>query len=60
VRYPKSGETNPIAKLFVRQFSEEKNKDVIPPQKVIDWQEYIFTDVNWITENKLRSCMIVL
>ena len=54
VRYPKSGETNPIAKLFVRQLSEEKSKEIIPPQKVLNWNEYIFTSVNWITENKLR------
>ena len=54
VRYPKSGEVNPTIKLFVRQFSEEKNKEVIPPKEVIEWREYIYAKIYWIDDYQLR------
>ena len=54
VRYPKSGEVNPTIKLFVRQFSEESNKEVTPPKEVTEWGEYIYAKIYWIDDYQLR------
>jgi hypothetical protein len=45
---------NPTVKLFVRQFSESDNKEVVPPQQVSDWQEYIYAKIYWIDDYQLR------
>ena len=45
---------NPTIKLFVRQFSEEKNKEVVPPKEVTEWGEYIYAKIYWIDDYQLR------
>jgi len=47
VKYPKAGQTNPTVKLVVRNVEEDQNKDVVPPQEVLAWGEYIYSDVTW-------------
>ena len=58
VRYPKSGETNPTVKLFVRQFIEAENKEVVPPTEVTAWGEYIYDKIYWIDDSFLRSLFL--
>ena len=58
MRYPKSGETNPTVKLFVRQFIEAENKEVVPPNEVTAWGEYIYDKIYWIDDNFLRSLFL--
>jgi len=48
VRYPKAGEVNPSMTLFVRNILEEDdNKEVVPPESVVGWGEYIYTVADW-------------
>ena len=54
MRYPKAGENNPTAKLYVRKLEEVENKEVIPPEEVLYWGEYIYTDVFWVSDTDFR------
>ena len=54
MRYPRAGETNPTSKLFVRKLHEDENKEVIPPTKVLNWGEYVHTDVTWASDDDFR------
>ena len=54
VRYARAGENNPTAKLYVRKVNEVENKEVIPPKKVLNWREYIYTDVKWASDTDFR------
>ena len=48
MRYPKAGEVNPSMTLFVRNIMEEDdNKEVVPPESVVGWGEYIYTVADW-------------
>ena len=48
------GQNFPSVKIYVRKVDELENKEVIPPKEVLDWGDYIYTDVRWITDNQLR------
>lgn len=48
VRYPKSGETNPTVRVFVRDVADSANKEVEPPQEVLVWGEFILTVITWV------------
>ena len=54
MRYLRPGDNNPSAKLFVRKLKEAKSKEVIPPREVLNWGEYIYTDVTWATDMDFR------
>ena len=54
VRYPRAGEINPTTKLYVRKLNEVHNKEVIPPSKVLAWEEYLYTDVLWASDTDFR------
>ena len=54
VRYSRAGENNPTAKLYVRKMNDVENKEVIPPKKVLNWGEYIFTDIIWASDTDFR------
>ena len=54
MRSPGAGENNPIVKLWVRKLDEEQNKEIVPPKEVLDWGEYTYTELKWITDKKLR------
>jgi len=54
VQYPKSGEVNPTIKVFMRDLTDNVNKEVEPPQEVINWGEYIFTVLTWVDLQTVR------
>jgi Dipeptidyl peptidase IV (DPP IV) N-terminal region len=54
VQYPKSGEINPSIKIFVRDVADPTNKEVVPPEEVIAWGEYIFAVITWVDLETVR------
>ena len=53
-KFPIAGENNPIVKLYVRNLNQAENKEIIPPKEVLDWGEYIYSNLKWITDEELR------